>query len=230
MERSIFNNIRTRIFSLISASQHGFLAGRSCVTQLVKVLEQIGKGGQVDIIYLDMSKAFDKVSHEKLLKKLQHYGFGGSLLAWFRSYLRDRSQRVTVPGTTSSSLPVTSGIPQGSILGPMLFLLYVNLLPDTVHNSQLAAFADDTKIFKTIKSLLDTVALQKDISNLVTWSDHSALTLSHSRSKAQRITRKLRPVTSKYHMKESGLEFVSAEKDLGLYIMDDLIWSKHVEV
>ena len=87
MERSVFNNIniRTRIFSLISASQHGFLAGRSCVIQLVEVLDQIGaqldKGGQIDIIYLDMSNAFDKISHEKLLKKLQHYGFGGSLLA-----------------------------------------------------------------------------------------------------------------------------------------------------
>ena len=175
-----------------------------------------------------MSKVFDKVSHEKLLKKLHHYGFGRSLLAWFKSYLRNRSQRVTALGATPSSLPVTSGVPQGSTLGPTLFLLFVNSLPVAVHNSQLAAFAEDTEIFKTIKLLLDTAALQKDISSFVTWSDYSGLSFSLNKSKAQRITRTLRPVTSSYHMKESVLESVSAGKDLGLNITDDLTWSKHV--
>ena len=139
MERYIFNTIRDHVFNLFSACQHGFLAERSCVTQLVEVLDQIGakldRGGQIDIIYLDMSKAFDKVNHAKLLRKLRQYGFGGNLLSWLESYLHNRSQRVTTLGATSSPLPVSSGVPQGSIQGPMLFLLYVNSLPDAVRSS-----------------------------------------------------------------------------------------------
>ena len=154
MERYIFNSIRDHVFHLFSACQHGFLAERSCVTQLVEVLDQIGakldRGGQIDIIYLGMSKAFDKVNQAKLLRKLRQYGFEGNLLsyAWLESYRHNRSQRVTTLGATSSPLPVSSGVPQGSIQGPMLFLLYVNSLPDAVRSSQIATFADDTKVFK----------------------------------------------------------------------------------
>ena len=145
------------------------LTEQSCVTQLVEVLDQIGTkldgGGQVDIIYLDMSKAFDTVNPAKLLRKLHHYGFWGNLLTWLESYLPNRSQRVTILGATSSPLPVTSGVPRGSILCPMLFLLYV---PDAVRSSQIAAFANDTKILKEITSTRDAEQLQEDLSNLVT--------------------------------------------------------------
>ena len=116
MERCLFNVIRDHVFNLISACQHGFVAEQSCVTQLVEVLDQIGtkldRGGQVDIIYLDMSKAFDTVNHAKLLRKLHQYGFGRNLLTWLESYLHNRFQRVTILGATSSPLPVTSGVPQ----------------------------------------------------------------------------------------------------------------------
>ena len=105
MERCVFNSVKDRVFSLIDSSQYGFITGRSCVTQLVEVLDYIGSqldnGGQVDVIYLDMSKAFDKVSHRKLLRKLRDYGFSGNLLAWLESYLHDRMQRVTALGVNS---------------------------------------------------------------------------------------------------------------------------------
>ena len=220
------------VFNLVSVCQHGFLAERSCVTQLVEVLDQIGakldRGGQIDIIYLDMSKAFDKVNHAKLLRKLRQYGFGGNLLSWLESYLHNRSQRVTTLGATSSPLPVSSGVPQGSILGPMLFLLYVNSLPDAVRSSQIAAFADDTKVFKEITSKRDAEQLQEDLSDLITWSDSAGLNFNYSKCKAQRITRKLNPVIFDYHMVGSQLEVVSAEKDLGVYITDNLTWNKQV--
>ena len=150
MERCLFNAIRDYVFNLISVCQHGFIAERSCVTQLVEVLDQTGtkldRGGQVDIIYLDMSKAFDTVNHAKLLRKLHQYGFGENPCAhcYIDSYLHNRSQRVTILGATSSPLPVTSGIPHGSILGAMLFLLFVRCCKI----KSVCAFADDTKISK----------------------------------------------------------------------------------
>ena len=103
-------------------------------------------------------------------------------------------------GATSSPLPVTSGLPQGSILGAMLFLLYVNSLPDAVRSSQIAAFADDTKILKEITSTRDAEQIQEDLSNLVTWSDSASLNFDYSKCKAQRIIRKLKPVIFVYHM------------------------------
>ena len=134
---------------------------------LLEVLGHVGSlldnGKQVDMIYMDMSKAFDKVNHGCLLQKLHEFGFGGSLLQWFSSYLMGCYQRVTVLGETSDPLPVSSGVPQGSILGPMLFLIYVNNLPDSVLTSHVAMFADDTKICKQIKSQEDAAYLQADL-------------------------------------------------------------------
>ncbi|CAB4040936.1 Hypothetical predicted protein, partial [Paramuricea clavata] len=144
---------------LIQKLQHRFISGKSCVTNLLEVLDYIGSeldnGGQVDAIYLDLSKAFDKVSHSRLKQKLRMAGFGGNLIQWFDSCLTNRQQRVTVLGATSATLPLTSGIPQGSILGPVLFALHVNDLPDAVKFSQVAMFADDTKLFSTIKTKND---------------------------------------------------------------------------
>ena len=109
-----------------------------------------------------------KVNHERLTHKLRMAGFGGKLLKWFHSYLTNRNQRVTVLGATSNTLPVTSGVPQGSILGPLLFVLYVNDLPDAVTSSQVAMFADDTKLFTTVKREDDCKRLQSDLDNLQT--------------------------------------------------------------
>ena len=112
------------------------------------------------------SSFFFFLSHGKLLHRLCEFGFGGSILKWFGSYLTNRYQQTTVLGATSRPLPVTSGVPQGSILGPLLFLLYENHLSNSVTNSRIAVFADDTKIFKTINSISDASALQNDLVKL----------------------------------------------------------------
>ena len=122
------------------------------------------------MLFLDFAKAFDSVSHTLLVYKLQMFGFSGSLLAWFDSYLTNRRQRVVVEGCHSEWLPVTSGVPQGSILGPFLFLLYINDLPCTVEHSSVALFADDSKCFKEVCNLDDCSKLQDDINAMFTWS------------------------------------------------------------
>ena len=124
-----------------------------------------------------MSKAFDKVHHDVLIQMLRKvYGFGGNLLRWFRSYLTNRKQCVTVLGAKSkNSLSITSGVPQGCILGPILFLLHVNDLPSSVKPSQVAMFADDTELSKEIQTTNDAVQLQDDINNLETWSTTTGL-------------------------------------------------------
>ena len=158
-----------------------------------------------------------------LLRKLHNYFFGGNLLTWLESYLCNRSQRVTTLGAKSSPLPVSSGVPQGSILRPVLFPL-----PDVVRSSQIAPFAHDTKVFKEIISTSDAEQLQEDLSELVTWSDSASLNFNNNKCKAQRITRKLKPVSFVYHMAGSQLEIVSTEKDLGVYFTDNLTWNKQV--
>ena len=202
------------------------------MTQLVEVFDfivsQLDISGQVDVIYLDMSKAFDKVSHCKSLRKLRDYGFGGKLLAWLESCLFDRMQRGSVFGVNSQALPGSPGVPQRSILGPMLYLLYANSLPGTVKSSHVAAFADDTKIFNSTKSPTDVALLQDDLSNLATWSSLAGLMFNESKSKAQRITRRHNPVSNMYHINEVPLGVTSAERDLGVIISDKLSWSKQV--
>ena len=145
------------------------------MTQPIGVLHYIGgqldAGKQIDIIYLDMSKVFEKLDHTNLLGRLHQYGITGKLHDWFRLYLQGRKQKVTVLRAISRELPVTSGVQQGALLGPILFLLFVDDLSDTVKTSRVVCYADDTKIFKSIDSITDCNALQSDLNNLVSWSE-----------------------------------------------------------
>ena len=171
LERCVLTKIRDHLLSLINNAQHGFIPGRSSTTQLLQVLHLIGSlldsGKQTDVIYIDMSKAFDKVDDTALLYKLEHRSsISRPLLRWFKSYLSNRRQQVTVLGYTSPVSLVTSGVPQGSILWPILFPLYVNDLPDPVQNSKVACFADDTNLFKRIDTASDAALLQQDLGNL----------------------------------------------------------------
>jgi len=138
---------------LISQQQHGFVKVRSCLTNLLTALNDwtsaMDSGTGTDIIFLDFQKAFDTVPHCRLIKKLDAYGIKGKLLLWIKDFLRNRSQQVVLNGSTSKTLTVSSGVPQGSVMGPVLFLLYVNDIPEQVE-CDISMFADDTKIYTSV--------------------------------------------------------------------------------
>ena len=127
----------------------------------------VAGGQEVDVIHLDLSKPFDKVPHDLLLTKLHRHGISGTALRWFASYLSNRQQRVVLEGAFSDWLPVTSEVPQGSILGPLLFLVFANEMPSYVqHGSSLALFADDSKLYRPIDSVSSPALLQSDLDGL----------------------------------------------------------------
>jgi hypothetical protein len=226
MELCVCNRFYALVSHLITSLQHGFMRNRSSVTQLLYVLHSIGesldRNIQTDILYLDFAKAFDCVDHVILIKKLKLYGVTGHLLDWFTDYLRNRSQRVVIDGVASQYLPVTSGVPQGSIVGPLLFVIFINDLPEFIPNqSKTALFADDTKLYRSISTISDRESLQRDISSLNDWSQNSNMKFNALKCKVLTITRKKSPVTTDYHLGDANLQRVQQEKDLG--IMSQLI-------
>ena len=159
---------------LINPSQYGFLKAKSCLTNLLCFLEEITKwvdhGSPVEVIYLDSQKAFDKVPHQRIIRKLKSHGMRKSIINWIEQWLTDRRQRVVVDGEVSSWKPILSGVPQGSVLGPILFLVYINDLEEGV-TGKILKFADDTKLFRQVKEIGDNFFLQEDIDKLVRWSE-----------------------------------------------------------
>ena len=140
-------------YSLIKDSQHGFVNNRSCLTNLLVLMEEvtnyIDSGYPVDIIYLDFQKAFDKVPHSRLLMKLAAHGINGNVLKWIEGWLCGRKQRVALNGQVSEWKDILSGVPQGSVLGPILFVIYINDIDECV-NGRILKFADDTKIYLSL--------------------------------------------------------------------------------
>ena len=158
---------------IVTTCQHGFIKKKSCFTNLLTVLEDwtsaVDKGYGVDVAYLDFSKAFDSVPHQRLIQKLSSYGFSGKLLLWIKSFLSNCHQRVVLNGSFSSWCAVTSGVPQGSVLGPLLFTLYINDIPNIVHTN-LSFFTDDSKVYSVIKTIEDSHQLQAaDLHSIHEW-------------------------------------------------------------
>ena len=159
------------INNIVTDLQHGFRKHRFCETQLIKNANDLAKsmnhGEQIDSILLDLSKAFDNICHRKLLLKLEQYGITRRNLKWIKKFLENRTQKVAVAGVTLSVPAVMSGVPQGTVLGPLLFLIYNNDMPSTV-SSTIGLFADDTYI-RSIKNIDDCQILQEGLQILIQW-------------------------------------------------------------
>ena len=172
-------------YDLYNKGQHGFRAGRSCLSQLLahyqEVLETMSNGECVDVVYLDFAKAFDKVDHGVLLEKLRRIGIAGPLLKWIEEFLKDRSQNIAVEETISKDSSVVSGVPQGSVLGPLLFLVHIGDMSNVIQHSTVSSFADDTRIVRSIKSVEDCILLQQDLEEIYEWAKQTNMFFNGSK-------------------------------------------------
>jgi len=184
-------------------------------------------GIQTDVCMLDFSKAFDKVGHKRLIEKLKWHGIQGEVNNWIKHFLNDRTQTVVVEGTKSSCVPVLSGVPQGSVLGPCLFLFYINDIARGL-SSTVRLFADDTLLYLTIKCKDDASQLQRDLDKLVEWERTWEMEFHPSKCEVITITRKKKPIKTTYTMHGQDLKQADSIKYLGVTISHDLRWNKHV--
>nr|VZH99550.1 unnamed protein product [Spirometra erinaceieuropaei] len=204
---------------------HGFRKGRSCVTNLHYCLEYwtraVDRGDMVHAIYIDFKKAFDSVPHHRLLYKLNRAGVRGKLLMWIRSFLIGRSQAVHVGDQQSAEVAVKNGVPQGSVLGPTLFLVYVNDCANEL-NCDVAMFADDIKIWSTIQNEVDEARLQTNLDHLEQWSKDWLLLFNVNKCNFLRVGRTSSPNHTVYRLTGKSLQEVDAQKDLVVWITTSL--------
>ena len=217
--------------NILADEQHGFRKRRSCESQLINTVEDLTRGlnarQQIDAILLDFSKAFDKVPHERLAMKLHYYGVRGHTLHWIKSFLSDRQQRVVVDGVSSKPAPVTSGVPQGTVLGPLLFLVYINDLPSTVQ-SRARLFADDCLLYRTIKGEQDTAILQHDLDQLQQWESDWMMSFNPEKCEVIRITNKRKIIRADYSIHGHVLGTTDQAKYLGVTIDSKITWGPHI--
>lgn len=233
MEHVIYTHVMHFLDSnnFFHSSQHGFRKGRSCETQLALFLHDLHANLdgnlQTDAIFLDFTKAFDKVPHQRLLKKLSQINLPAELLNWIAQFLTNRSQFVFVNNVKSNSLPVRSGVPQGSVLGPLLFLIYINDLPNNL-SCNLRMFADDCVIYRKITNTFDQAALQNDLNEVLNWCDHWLMTLNPNKCKLVSFHRRKNPLQFSYEIANMPVETAVSYKYLGVTLTPDLSWRTHI--
>ena len=217
--------------NIISDAQHGFRKARSCETQLILTIQdfasEIDSSGQTDAILLDFSKAFDRVPHQRLLRKLEFYGIRGNINKWIENFLLNRTQQVLVEGETSCIGAVISGVPQGSVLGPTLFLVYINDLGEGLR-STVRLFADDTMLYSPIHNHSDSEALQEDLSKLEKWEEKWQMGFNVVKCHQLTVSTKNNIINTSYNLHGQTLEKVKDAKYLGVEISEKLSWKTHV--
>ncbi len=217
--------------NILTQYQHGFRKGHSTESQLIQTIHDLtlsfDKRTQTDVIILDFSKAFDTVPHHRLLRKLDQYGISGKINRWISSFLQDRQQRVVVGGEHSQWVKVQSGVPQGTVLGPLLFLIYINDLPDNI-SATVRLFADDCVLYSNIRSQRDATKLQKDLENLSQWEAKWQMNFNPQKCFVLRIAGSRSPIISNYSLGGTVLQETASHPYLGIEISNDLKWDNHI--
>ena len=223
---------------LLSPDQHGFINNKSCVTNLLESYDimssAMANGSQVDVVYTDFAKAFDTVPRRRLIRKLNAYGFQGKILDWIEKWLSNRKQRVTLGLESSDWVNVSSGVPQGSVLGPLLFVVYINDLPDNMNHS-MKLYADDSKIIGEINSERDYEELQQDIDKAVVWAKTWLMRFNIKKCKVLHVGKQSRTRSSNVYLMtddngdQHELAETVLERDLGILVSNDLKWKSQTE-
>lgn len=231
MESILTDDIYSCYKNYIADEQHGFCQGKSTATNLAcyqqALTTALESGKQVDVIYTDVSKAFDGVCHKILLEKLSCIGFNDHFLSWTRSYLTGRQQRVNMCGVLSHEFSVPSGVPQGSHIGPILFVLFINDVVRCLKGSRCLLYADDLKFFATVDS--ECNPLQPDLDRLANWCNINLLKLNPKKCKHISFYKTMNPVLHTYFLENERLETVDTIKDLGVVFQKDLSFSRHID-
>ena len=218
---------------LFDEKQHGFRSGRSCLSQLLthhqQIIESLCDGYDVDVMYLDFSKAFDKVSHSILIQKLADMGVSGPFLRWIESFLSERIINVMVNNAFSSDSPVISGVPQGSVLGPLLFLIYIQDMSNEISSARLLFFADDTKIIRDISSIDDCCLMSDELSKLYNWAENNKMVLNGDKFQLLQYTATgaAQPFVYVDPM-GSVIEPKNLARDLGVEMSNDANFDAHI--
>ena len=213
--------------------QHGFTRGLSCETQLAGLFHDLAATmdcrKETDLIFIDFQKAFDCVNHRILMNKLLNLGICLPVINVIKSFLTGRTQRVIVEGTISDPIQVTSGVPQGSCIGPLLFIIYINdLVPHLSSSCRL--FADDLVIYRTMETINDQLALQQDLDSLLKWASGNDMDVNIAKSVAMTASRLREPNTTRnYSLGDRTLSRVNSYKYLGVMLTSELSWSEHVD-
>ena len=232
MESLVADKIREFIRPKLDPNQHGFLPGKSTVTQLLETISDwtnsMNEGRLIDVLYVDFAKAFDSCSHPKLISKMEKYGIRGKLLNWVKAYLKDRKQVVKIENSKSQPEPVTSGVPQGSSLSPLLWLIYISDLTNEIKHCKIKLFADDCKIYIVLlrnNSVHSSQLMQEDINNLMNWAKNSQLNIAFQKCAVLHIGKK-NPKTE-YYFGDIKIPKVSSMRDLGVIVDEKLSFKEH---
>ena len=219
------------VHSILTDKQHGFRRKHSTESQLILTVNDLTKSlnnkKQVDLVIMDFSKAFDVVPHKRLLLKLKQYGIHNKTYRWISNFLQCRAQRVVVGGEHSSWAEVDSGVPQGTVLGPLLFLAYINDLPFNV-NSSVRLFADDCVLYREINSDADHLALQEDLNTLVSWQKIWQMSFNAKKCFVMRLTHARKVKTYSYKLQDSILQETKSHTYLGVTLTSNLSWNEHI--
>ena len=217
--------------NILDDCQFGFRHKRSTVSLLLEAVNDwavsLENRNSTHCVFLDLARAFDSVSHPRLLLKLEALGISNDILNWLRAFLTGRRQQVVVNGQFSSWLPVTSGVPQGSVLGPLLFLLYINDISSVVAHSKVKLFADDVTIYKEISSSSDAALLQVDLSSIAQWAKKWLLNLNPLKCDSTVISNKRSPPLPPYHLDSSAISHHPVVRYLGVLVDSKLNCNEH---